>query len=215
MEQCTSNWTDVLTAIGTISAVAAAVFVSFIPKLFRPILEIGVRDAFGVRQQVLLEIPNSAYSRDAWAQYFHIEVRNQRRWVKAHNVAVFLLRMEEWTSGKWVQVWAGGGLRLAWGHEYATGSLRDVGPPASADLLHVVQDVDPAHSKWLQLTPTVQPYKLELRRRDPCRLRLTLRARSDESDSGLLVVLVDWNGQWADEPDAMAQHISVAAIKDA
>lgn len=92
------------------------------------------------------------------------------------------------------------------------GAVRNVGPIAFADLLHVVQDADAGKAKWLQLTPTFAPYGVELRYRQPCALRMTLQAQSDEADSELLVVVARWNGQWDDGAVEMAQHVRLDVL---
>ena len=212
METCPECivWTDVLTAVGTVGAVVVALFGYFLPKLFPPQLRVRIADVKGSRQRVQLLDRSGAIpllTRDTWARYYHVKVTNVRRWTKAHNVQVLLLRLEEETTTGWVESWAGGGIPLVWQHQDATGPIRNVGPAAYADLVHVVQDVDENRAKWLELTLTFAPYGVELRYREPCALRLTLQARSEESDSEQLVVVVRWNGQWHDGATEMAQHV--------
>src|SRR5262249_39388225 len=158
---------DVLTAIGTVGAVVVALFGYFIPKLFPPQIRIRIADPRGSRQRVQLLNRSGALpvpTRDAWARYYHVQVSNSRRWTKARNGLFMLLRLEEETTSGWIELWSGGGIPLVWQHQDLLGSIRNVGPPAFADLVHVVQDLDPTRTKWLELTPTFAPYGVELRR---------------------------------------------------
>lgn len=210
------NWVDVLTAIGTVSAVVVALFGYFLPKLFPPQLRMQLADSKGSLQRVQMLDRRGALpvpTRDAWARYYHVQVSNARRWTKAHNARTMLLRLEEETKTGWVSVWSGGGIPMVWQHQDQLGSVRNIGPSAFADIAHVVQDIDPARTKWLELTPTFAPYGVQLRYHEPCSLRLTLQAQSDESDSEPLTVEIRWNGQWHDGALEMAQHVLLQATK--
>lgn len=209
---CETSWTDVLTAVGTVGAVIVALFGNFLPKLFPPRLQIEIADAHGSRQRVQLLNTAGAIpvpTRDAWARYYHIKTSNTRRWTKARNVRVMLLRLEQHTAAGWVEQWAGGGIPLRWQHNEQLGNVRNIGPAALADLVHVVQDVDPAQTKWLELTPVFAPYGITMRHRTPVALRVTLQAQSEEADSVPLTITIRWNGQWEDGATEMAQHVRV------
>lgn len=201
-----TSWTDVLTAVGTVGAVVVALFGYFLPKLFPPKLRIAIADAKGVHQAVRLieqggAIP--ARARDAVARYYHVRVSNERRWTKAHNVQVMLLRIEQETTAGWVETWAGGGIPLIWQHQDMLGSVRNVGPPGYADLFNVLHNVG---AQALQLTPKFGPLGVQLKF-EQCVLRLTLQAQSDEADSRHLVLIARWDGKWQDGATEMAQHL--------
>lgn len=211
-EDQSMHWTDVLTAFGTVGAVVVALFGYFIPKFFPPRLVIRIANVEGSPQKVQLINQTGAIpvqARDAQARYYHIEVSNARRWAKAHNVNVLLSEIEEETTAGWTKVWSGGGIPLIWQHEHTMGGNPSIGRSRFADLFHVVQDVDPARVKWLELTPKFAPYGVEMRRSNVCKLRLTVQAAADEGDSSALCLILAWDGQWMDGSREMAQHVRV------
>jgi hypothetical protein len=210
---CDVSWTDVLTALGTVGAVVVALFGQFLPRLFPPRLQLAMSDTQGVRQRVQV-VTNAGVgnitipaARDGWARYYHLEVRNTRRWAKAHNVRVMFLKLETETTAGWVESWGGGGIPLKWQHQEALGGARTFGPPALADLFNVLRLDGAPPLTQLGLTPIFGPLGVELNYAGPCGLRVTVQAQSDESDSARFVVTLRWNGQWDDGAQEMAQHV--------
>jgi hypothetical protein len=198
---CDSSFNDALAAWSTFAAVVVALLAFWVPKWIRPVLTLRLASREGVHQRVRVTAPDGT-GRDGAGRYFHLRVTNERRYVKAHNVQVVLLRLEEHNGDQYVDRWAGGnGIPMVWQHEHATGRVRNVGPPAYADLCHVLQGPpgEEDRAKWLALAAVFLPYGEDPVRRQPCRLRLTLQAQSDEADSDPLLVLVRWDGRWAED----------------
>ena len=199
-----------LTAIGTVGAVVVALFGQFLGKLFPPRLQIRVANPLGVAQQMQIYNhtgPYPVYLRDADARYYLLEVSNQRRWAKAHHVRVMLLRIEEdHPTVGWKESWSGS-IPVKWQHQEILGGVRNIGPRAHADICHVMRDTDSGHEVALQLTPIMGPFGLKLRYSEPCVLRLTLQAQSDEADSAPLAITIRWDGEWRDGETEMAQHL--------
>lgn len=207
---CDVSWTDALTAIGTVGAVAVALFGQFLPRLFPPRLRVSMVNPHGVHQRVRLVVDTGGaipVARDVWARYYHLEVRNARRWAKAHNVRLMLLKIERETTVGWVDVWSGGGIPFQWQHHEVLGSVRTLGPAPLADLFNVLQDEDTTRTKYLTLTTIFGPLGVELRHTAACALRLTVHAEGDEADSPQLVVTIRWDGQWDDGTVEMGQHL--------
>ena len=203
------SWTDVATAIGTVGAVVVALFGNFLPRLFPPKLSVRLANPLGVRQQVQVIYPGGAIPAtfETAARYYQLEAANSRRWVKAHNVRVMLLKIEQRTTVGWVEAWSGGGIPLVWQHQDALGSVRTLGPAPLADLFHVVQDRDAHGSRALVLMPSFAPRGVELVFTVGCDLRVTVPAQSDEADSKPLVVTIHWDGQWEDGTTEMGNHV--------
>jgi hypothetical protein len=211
---CTTSWTDVLTALGTVGAVVVALFVWFLPKFFPPKLQLTKAAPNGVRQRlqvvgstVVGNITVPATPRDGSGRYYQLEVRNARRWAKAHNVRVMFLKVEIETTAGWIESWGGGGIPLKWQHQDALGSTRTLGPPALADLFNVLRLDGAPPVTQLGLTPIFGPLGVELNYAGACGLRVTLQAQSDETDSARFVVTLHWDGQWEDGAQEMAQHV--------
>lgn len=212
---CTTSWTDVATAVGTVGAVVVALFVWFLPKFFPPKLQLTKAAPNGVPQQLQVAMGNTvvgnitvpAVPRNGWGRFYQLEVRNARRWAKAHNVRVMFLKLETETATGWVESWGGGGIPLKWQHQDQLGSTRTLGPSAFADLFNVLRlDGAPVVTQ-LGLTPIFRPLGVELNYGGQCGLRVTIQAQSDEADSDHFVVTLHWNGQWHDGEQEMAQHV--------
>lgn len=206
---CDVSWTDVLTALGTVGAVSVALFGYFVPRWFPPLLRLAVSDPKGVRQRTRVVVDTGAIPvpREGWGRYYQLEVSNTRRWRKAHNVRVMLLKLETETTAGWVESWGGGGIPLKWQHQDALGATRTLGPPAFADLFNVLKLDGAPPLTQLGLTPIFGPLGVELNYAGACGLRVTVQAQSDESDSDRFAVTLRWNGQWEDGAQEMAQHV--------
>jgi hypothetical protein len=207
---CDVSWTDVLTALGTVGAVLVALFGYFVPRWFPPLLRLTISDPQGVRQRTRVVVDSGGaipVPREGWGRYYQLEVSNTRRWRKAHNVRVMLLKLETETTAGWVESWGGGGIPLKWQHQDALGAARTLGPPAFADLFNVLKLDGAPPLTQLGLTPTFGPLGVELNYAGACGLRVTVQAQSDESDSDRFAVTLRWNGQWDDGAQEMAQHV--------
>jgi hypothetical protein len=153
--------------------------------------------------------------RQGWARHYHIQVTNTRRWAKAHNVRVVILKLEVASAAGWITTWSGGSVPLVWqGSEYL-GDIRNVGPPALADLAHVVQHpVNLNEIESLTLTPTFTPLGVQMRFTPSAQVRPTVQAQSDESDSRKLFVTIRCDATWEDGESEMAQHVRVEGIPE-
>lgn len=201
------DWSvQVATAIGTIGAVVVALFGSWLRgKLTPPKLILSLKDPQGTRTPVTLTDPDGSQRQSA-GRWYHIRIENRRRWSPAHQVQVFLLRVEEPdAAGENQMTWIGE-IPMNWRHQEVNPIMRTVGAGADCDLCSVVRD------KWLELHPLVVPHSLNARRREPCRLTVTLQARSIEADSDLLRVQIAWDGKWSEDGDNMMQHAVVKQL---
>jgi hypothetical protein len=206
-QNCDVSWSDVLTAIGTVGAVAVALFGSLIPKWFPPNLRIRIADGKGKYQRV------NVVGADRDARFYQVEVTNNRRWSKAHNVQVLLHRIEIESTTGWVDQWEGGGIPLVLQHQQVLGSVRIVGPQVLADLLNVVKGIKDVINNQLSITPQLIPHGVIESYSNACALRFTIKAVSDEADSNMLMVTVRWDGQWHDGATEMAQHVLVESAR--
>jgi len=204
---------DWLVAIGTIGAVIVALFGQLLPRLLPPKLRIKLLDTGGVRQLShiiqhggALPVPIG----QMWTRYYHVHVSNSRRWTKARTVQVVFLKSEEETTTGWVEVSIGSGIPLTWQHQYSAGSNRNVGRPAVADLFRVGQDASNATlATSLSITPTFAPFGVPTEFNQPCALRLTVQAQSDEADSDPITLTIRSNGKWHDGKAEMMRFVSV------
>src|SRR5207247_343205 len=88
-------WVNLAIALGTLGAVFVALFGSWIrSKLFAPSLVLAIDNGRGDATPVTLTAP-SGESRVERARYYRLRVSNQKRWPKATQVRIQLVRVEE------------------------------------------------------------------------------------------------------------------------
>jgi hypothetical protein len=160
-----------------------------------------------VKTPVVLNAPDGT-TRETVGRWYHLRVTNERRgWSPATQVQVFLLRVEEPdAAGEYKITWVGE-IPMRWRHQEASPLTRTIGYPADCDLCSVVKE------KWIELHPLVVPLALNAKRREACNLVVTLQARGLETDSNLVRVKIAWDGQWADDAEEMARHMTIATAE--
>ncbi len=206
------NWgVQFAVAVTTFAAVLVALFgQAFRAKFFPPQLTVSLADPEGEKTKVRLTSLEDGVQKERTedARYYHLAVRNDRRWSPANQVQVVLLSVEEpGADGRFAPIWTGD-LPLGWRHQQVLSGARTVGPMGHVDLCSIVR------TKWLQLHPLVAPFNLEVIRRTSANLILRVQARSNESDSKILSVRVSWDGQWHDGATEMQRHLVIRVITD-
>lgn len=206
------NWgVQAALAFATFAAVLVALFgQGFRAKFFPPRLTVALANPQGEKAQVKLTWVENGVQKERFeeARYYHLAVRNDRRWSPANHVQVVLLAVEEpGANGRFVTVWTGD-IPLGWRHQQVYSGPRTIGPTGHVDLCSVVR------TKWLQLHPLVIPLNLEVIRRTSANMILHVQARSNESDSAVVAIRVSWDGQWQDGAAEMQRHLVVRAVKD-
>jgi hypothetical protein len=203
------NWSiNLVVAIGTVGAVIVALFGSGIQaRLFPPKLVLTIDNPRGDATPVTVTAPNGE-SRREQARYYRLRVSNSKRWTKATQVRVQLLRLEEpGPDGGWQLKWAGQ-VPLRWTHQEIVPLEQTIGPNATCDLCSVVKD------KWLELHPIILPANLAdlARRRQPAYMRISVQVTSSEVDSDIRQFQISSDGQWKDGEVEMAQHLVVTTL---
>jgi hypothetical protein len=212
-----SHWgtyADWAVAGGTFSAVLVALFGRWIRKrFFPPKLEIALSQESGQRTQFLIGSPDGS-SRTEDAVYYHIVVSNKNRRAIAHDVRVFMEKLETLDASQRYQPTWVSPVPIRWELHAPHTETRKLGPPWRADLCSVVKD------KWLELHPFVDIFGLKARWRKeevsperPIRIRVSVQARSLETDSNLLLLEITWDGVWEEDSQKMAGHFSVHPVE--
>src|ERR1043166_6901608 len=203
-----ANWIpQILVAAGTIGTVIVALYGGWLKeKLAPPKLIISLQNSKGEKSPITLTDPVDGKARDTISRWYHIRVENKRRWSPAHQVQVFLIRLEtKDASGVDKVAWIGQ-IPLVWQHQAINPLLRTIGYPANADLCNVVKD------KWVELQVLYIPHALITRYRDKCHIICTFQAHGVDADSNLLRVEIAWNGKWDEDADQMSNHMVVRDI---
>jgi hypothetical protein len=206
------NWgVQAAVALATFAAVLVALFgQAFRAKFFPPRLAVNLADPLGEKTQARLTWFEDGVQKERSedARYYHLAVRNSRRWSPANQVQVVLLAVEQpGADGRFVATWTGD-IPLGWRHQQVYSGPRTIGPTGHVDLCSVVK------GKWLQLHPLVMPFNLEVVKRNSANLILRVQARSNEADSAILSIQVSWDGQWHDGATEMQRHLVVRVMPD-
>ena len=205
------NWiVQLFIALGTVGAVIVALFGEFLRNwLMPPRLRLSVDSLEGVKTPVQLawhDEGGNLQSRMEDGRYWHVRVRNERRWFAAHHVQVLLLQIEEPGPNGAPQIKWAGEAPVLWENQEIYGAGRAVGAAGRVALCSVVGD------KWLALHPLIMPLNMDAQRRAACVLTLTFQARGDEGDSPPLRVRVAWDGKWSDGAQEMRQHLTIETL---
>lgn len=208
MSELCKFWLDwsvqVLVAIGTLAVALAAVFADAIKSRFVD-LAVSVDSSCGnyqpFRKALMLGnqvVATSDSNLDA--RYFRLRVRNGCAWFPAHNVYVWLLRIDRYENDA-PQTWTGE-IPLIWQHKDFLPGPRTIGDdPAIADLFSATAE------GVLTLQVMVPAFGLPTVFRGACELWVTVQARSDERSSPETRFRVKWDGALARDDQEMAPHI--------
>ena len=202
-------WVSIAVALGTISAVLVALFgQAFRAKFFPPRLVLQIARPKGEKIKVQLTWFEKGEPKECWedARYYHIRVKNTRRWSPANQVQIFLTRVEEPGPDRKFQVTWLGDVPIRWRHQEVFPPSRTIGPAADCDLCSVVK------GKSLQIYPLVAPYNLNVKRREKSIFVVSLQARSNEGDSSTVRVQISWDGKWEDGAEEMKSHLIVTKL---
>lgn len=138
---------QVLVAAGTIGAVIVALYGEQIKaKWFAPKLKISLLNSDGRVTPVTLIDPINNIPRKEDGRYYYISVWNEKRNLStAHQVQVFLTRLEKKdATGEYKVEWDGE-IPLRWEHQEIYPLSRTIGYPINIDMCSVVKN------KWVEI----------------------------------------------------------------
>lgn len=192
-------WVNLAVAVGTISAVFAALFGKVVQaKLFPPALVLKLTDGSG--EATRRQMQDGAFEQ---VRYYHVRVTNSRRWSPANEVQIVLLQVEEPGPDRELRVTWRGEMPLAWKHGQLFPLQRTIGSPAVADLCSV------GERAGLQLHLLVAPFNLEVVWQGASDFVLTLQGRANEAESPVLRIRISWDGVWHPGEAEMRSHMVV------
>jgi hypothetical protein len=196
-----SDWIQITIAVGTIGAVVVALFGDWLKHVLRPPrLELSFENKHGVKVPCTVTEPGGI-QRQGVARWYHVNLRNKRRWSTAHGAQVYITKLEEQNAaGGYATVWVGE-IPVTWRNPEIRPITASVGPEIEVDLCSVLED------KYLAIHPIIQPMALPSRWDKPCKIAVSLMARAIEADSKVLRVNISWDGAWDDDATAMRRHL--------
>jgi hypothetical protein len=200
-------------ALATFFACLVALFgQQFRDKHFPPLLGVELLSSDGEKTNATIQGPAKDQQARTLlrvpARYYHLRARNSRRRVKATDVQLMLLRVDEPAAdGKLQPVWRGA-VPLRWRHQSLYPTLRSIGADADAELFAVLQD------NGLQLCVLASPDNLEAQKRGACTMVLHIEGRSNEVTTPIIRIKIAWDGKWADGSQEMRKHCVVEVLDE-
>lgn len=208
--QCSQFWLswgiNAGVAAGTFAAAFAAIFGEWLKsKLFRPKLDV----VLSTNRETLstIKLPDeSGQRREHAVRWYHLAVRNRRRWPTATEVQINLLRIEQrGYDDEWQEVWRGLA-PMRWRFQEVLPITRTVGPIAEFDVCTVVQN------KYLQLMLLFEIPSIPVRYQDEVTLIISVQAASSESESPVRRFKISWNGSWSDSDEEMNRNLTIKPV---
>lgn len=196
-------WVQALVAFGTTSAVVVAVLQDWIKEKLT-CLSIKLENPLGVYTptSVLTAVDGQLTRRPGEGRYYQVRVKNTRRAFPAHQVYVWLLKLERHDNdGVLIDRWTGE-IPIIWQHQDFLPPPRTLGNPANADVCAVFSN------GTLALFSLIPALNLTREYREPCNLFVTLQARSDERTSRELQIHIWWDGGWDRDDQKMLDHLT-------
>jgi len=195
---------NALVAFGTIGAVVVAVGQALRVKFWPPKLKVSLLNTVGEKVPYFTD-PHNQQLHDA--RYYHLAVRNERRWSPATGVSLYLTRIDEpGPDGNPQTKWSGD-IPIRCRHQELYPLTREIGSPIHYDLCCISKD-----PRALSLMPILVPTNLPLKRTTACTFIALFQARSAQSDSDVAPVQIAWDGKWEDGDREMQDHLKIKTL---
>jgi hypothetical protein len=217
-------WIAALGVLGTWFVFGAAIWGERIrSSLFKPVLRVTLDDPRGVpTTETITKVGASATAASGIAQsqvqqytrparYYHLLVRNVRRWPIAHDVRILITRLERPDpGGRPTTVWTGE-IPLGWEHAAIHPASRTLGRPARADFAVAAQDPTEVSERRNQvhLLPVIEPNNFQRSYHTATQFWVTVIGTSNETDSLPLRLEMAWDGQWEAGDSEMERHLKI------
>jgi hypothetical protein len=204
------NWSvTALAALGTIGAVVVALFGDLIRgwSFLAPQLSIRLKDPKGEFSVREITGGGAIIAQRTGSRWYHIEVKNRRRWSPARSVQLSLIRFEELNADdKYETRWTGE-MPFQWKDGQLRSLTPDLGREVDSDRCSVT---NAPNGPYLQLHPIIPKFSVPTEwHSSRVRCAMTFQAHSLVIDSNLLRIEIAWDGQWADGTDEMARHLVI------
>jgi hypothetical protein len=209
------NWAvQFFVALGTIGAVVVALLGDWLKaKLLR--LDVAIENPAGVLTPTLAAPPGSGAGVQPYsgvvrssARYFQLRVTNASGLVRAHQVNVWLLSVDQSLEGADPRRLWEGEIPLIWQHKDFFPGAPTIGGARNADLFTVSAE------RTLKLQVLIPALNLPGPFQEACCLIVTVQARSEEGNSAERRVRITWDGQWEPDATAIRQHVGFEILPD-
>jgi len=211
------NWfAQVAIAIATFLAVLAALFLDwFRGRFFPPQLELTLLDAAGAPVVPTVahkptKRPDEFEQIETVSRWYHVQVRNKRRFARARDAQVCLVAVEEQNAAGEYVPRTTGAIPLAPRHAGVAAPSRVLGSPIQWDLCALYRDL--GEGPVFRLTTVIAPADITVVSRQAFKMVVHLQARTIEVDTKVLRLELSWNGKWSDDTSEMKNHFVIRAL---
>lgn len=205
--------------VATLTAVIVALFGDWLRShIFRPKLTAKLVSETGEHNLVQYNIPfwegmpasdQPGILRAAHgipARFFHMRVSNKRRWPPAKNARLYLVRVEEMQQEEEFRLLWSGELPMSAKNEDLFPPRNQLGPPIDFDVVSADSE------GWFHLHTVFNYFLLRQHTKAPLHRRYFFRALSDESETVVVGLEVEWNGSWSDDWNELRKHLHVSEL---
>ena len=191
--------TQLVVAVGTMAVAIVAVWGDFIRSvLASPKLQVSL---------FLREGEPTKYSDGRNVRYYHLLVKNKRKWAPAKNVLVHITLLERpGPDGEWQPAMYSGQVPLIWQFGDYYSGLPSIGRERICDLGRI------AEGGGFELKTQFRPNNFDCSVKGNQSIRVHLQAVSDNGHSNVLVLEIAWDGKWNLGSKEMASHLVIKEV---
>ena len=140
-------------------------------------------------------------------RFYHLRVKNGRRWAPAKNVRVVITGLARAIADQsFATLPLSGPLQLEWQFSSMTPQYPVIGPDHTCDLGHVESNVG------FSLRTYVTPNNWQGAIAADQRMRVEIRALADNGESEGLFIEIAWDGVWSEDTVEMRRHLVVKTV---
>lgn len=191
--------TQLIVAFGTIVVAIIAIWGDFLRSVFAaPKLKISLFDKEGEPTQ---------YSDGRNVRYYHLLIKNIRKWAPAKNVLVHVVSLEKPNpDGEWQKAMYSGHVPLVWQFGDYYPGYPSIGRERICDLGRITEN------GVFELKTLFRPNNFDGSVRRNQKIRVHLQAVSDNGHSNMLILEIAWDGNWSLEAKEMANHLVIKEL---
>jgi hypothetical protein len=195
---------SILGVIGTFSAVIVALFGEWIRgNLFRPKLKIELKNEQGEKTYY-----NDNYKKQKVnVRYYHLNISNQCRWPKAHQVRVFLKSIEVIGNDENLNIIWTGEVPLQWRHQKYYPLERTIGPSIDCDICYINE------RNQFRFALLFIPNNFPDIKANHFPMMVSVQTKSDETESKIIRIKISWDGEYDTSEKEMAKHFRIQQLK--
>jgi len=214
------TWPNIINAgvaCGTLGVTVLALWGKWLEyHIFGPKLTLSLFDPSG-HPTVSRETRDGTIVGQHSSRYYHLQIRNKRKWALAKNVRVLLTDCKTPVAdGSFSSILRGGPLQLAWQYHAVKPSFyRDIGPVSERCDVACLEQNPTSKRHEFRITCLFWPNDFEPTLREKGSLVISVKAAAVNGESPPLHLRIDWNGKYSETTADMAKNLIICEVKPA